>query len=155
LDRAILAALKKTASLRTPSVGAFADQVGHAYGLEGEHTGWATTPEEELDRVVSQKLEHVMSAPAPAKKSGDSPADSFFGEDDSLGAAMDGAFAPAGGPASLGGGAGPRSVTAPMSARGDESLGPAGLPTGRIGWWIVPVVVVVAVLLGVLIARLI
>jgi serine/threonine-protein kinase len=34
MDRAIQAALKKTASLRTPSVGAFADQVGHAYGLE-------------------------------------------------------------------------------------------------------------------------
>ncbi|HEX7672305.1 MAG TPA: serine/threonine-protein kinase [Polyangiaceae bacterium] len=154
MDRAIQAALKKTASLRTPSVGAFADQVGHAYGLEGDHTVWATTPEEEIDRVISEKLSSVMAAPAPEKKPGDSPADSFFGEDDSLGAGMDGAFNQAGRDAA------PRSVTAPMSAAGtrtedyDAAVVPAGLPTAKIGWWIVPVVVVVALLIGVLIARM-
>jgi serine/threonine protein kinase len=153
MDRAILAALKKTASLRTPSVGAFADQVGHAYGLEGDHTEWAKTPEEALDGIISSRLGGMMTASAPSKKPGDNSADSFFGEDDSLGAGMEGAFAQAG-PATSSGGEGPRSVTAPMSARTDGDVGVAGLPSSRIGWWIVPVVVVVAVLLGVLIARM-
>ncbi|HVU04706.1 MAG TPA: serine/threonine-protein kinase [Polyangiaceae bacterium] len=149
MDRVILAALKKTASLRTPSVGAFADQVGQAYGLEGTHAQWATTPEAELDAAINAKMDALMAAPVPEKKKGDA-ADSFFGEDDSLGAGMDGAFA--------GAGHGGNAPTAPMSARAelDDPGAPAGVPTGpaRVGWWIVPVVVVVAVLLGVLIAKM-
>jgi serine/threonine-protein kinase len=157
VDRAIGGALKKTAALRTPSVGAFADQMGHAYGLEGDHLGWATETEEALDRLISSKLDALMTAPAPERKKGDA-ADSFFGEDDSLGAGMDGAFqhAAASGPTAP---TGPMSarlpITAPMSMRtdpGDSAI--AGLPASKVGWWLVPVVVVVAILLGVLIAWL-
>jgi serine/threonine-protein kinase len=154
LDRAILAALKKTASLRTPSIGALADQVGHAYGLGGDHLKWAATPEEELTAEISSKIDAMMTAPAPEKKASDGTADSFFGEDDSLGGAMDGAFAGANhaGPPSA-----TRVPTEPMSVRdvGDVAVAvPATVPTSRVGWWLVAVVVAVAVLAGALIAWL-
>jgi hypothetical protein len=48
-------------------------------------------------------------------------------------------------------------ATAPMSARGTmpDVGAPAGVPgSSRLGWWLVPVVVVVAILAGVLIAWL-
>jgi serine/threonine protein kinase len=160
VDRAIQAAMKKTASLRTPSIGALADQIGRAYGLEGDHLKWANAPEEELDALISAKLDGLMK-PLEATKPADSTADSFFGEGDSLGAGMDGAFAAAApaGPAPHSAAAGGGSfVTAPMSARGtmpdDSMLMPAGMPSSRLGWWLVPVVVVVAILAGVLIAWL-
>jgi serine/threonine-protein kinase len=167
VDRAIQAAMKKTANLRTPSVGALADQIGRAYGLEGEHLAWAAAPEEQLEAQIAAKIEGLMHALEPVKPA-DSTADSFFGEGDSLGNNMDGAFAGAAaavapmpamvGAAPLGGGS---YATAPMSARGtmpdDSALsGPAGLPgSSKLGWWIVPVVVVVAILAGVLIAWLV
>jgi serine/threonine protein kinase len=159
VDRAIMAALKKTASLRTPSVGAFADQIGHAYGLSGDHQKWARAPEEELEAEIATKIDALMQAAPPPKKAGDA-ADSFFGEDDSLGAGMDGAFAHAAPHASTRPG---RNVpnTAPMSARsggGDTAeldvIPGVGGGTSRIGWWLVPVVVVVAVVLGIIIARM-
>jgi serine/threonine protein kinase len=161
VDRAIAAALKKTASLRTPSVGAFADQMGAAYGLEGNHTQWALEPEETLDKLIASKMDALMAAPAPVPKKGDSPADSFFGEDDSLGQGMDGAFAHAGASAQAVGAVAPASaaaappITAPMSMRTSDMAIPgavAGLPTNKVGWWLIPVVVVVAILLGVIIA---
>ena len=160
VDRAIGGALKKTAALRTPSVGAFADQMGHAYGLEGDHTVWAKESEEALDKLISSKLDALMTAPLPEKKKGDA-ADSFFGEDDSLGAGMDGAFQQAAsGTAPTGPMSAHSPITAPMSMRTDPgdmavpSSAVAGLPASKVGWWLVPVVVVVAILLGVLIAWL-
>ncbi|MFS8070539.1 MAG: serine/threonine-protein kinase [Byssovorax sp.] len=48
LDPVMEDALAKTADLRLPSVGALADRVGRAYGLEGDHLEWATVPQEEL-----------------------------------------------------------------------------------------------------------
>lgn len=152
IDRAILSALKKAASLRTPTVGALADQVGQAYGLEGSHLQWATTPEEELDRLISAKLPALLAAPPPEPKKRDA-ADAFFGDDDSLGHQMDGAFAGAvAAPASSG-----LPPTAPMRAVSDDTVDmivPVGGSSSRLGWWLVPVVVVVAVLAGVLIAWL-
>ena len=41
-------ALAKNPNIRTKSVGALADAVGHAYGLAGDHRAWATTPQAEL-----------------------------------------------------------------------------------------------------------
>ncbi|HVW23962.1 MAG TPA: serine/threonine-protein kinase [Polyangiaceae bacterium] len=168
VDRAILAAMKKTASLRTPSVGALADQVGRAYGLEGDHLVWANAPEEQLEAQINSKMDALLKAAEPEKRPQDAAADSFFGEGDSLGVAMDGAFAGAAAAAvpaptlsepiaqsvPAGGGS---FATAPMSARGtmpDVAAVPAGVPSSRLGWWLVPVVVVVAILLGVLIAWL-
>jgi serine/threonine-protein kinase len=154
VDRAILGALKKTASLRTPSVGALADQVGQAYGLDGDHRQWASTPEEELSALIAAKMDALMVAPEPKKGPGDSNADSFFGEDDSLGGAMDGAFAQ-GAPSARAPAA--SSAHAPMESPGSydpSAEGAPGIPQSRLGWWLVPVVVVVAILLGVLIVVL-
>jgi serine/threonine-protein kinase len=153
MDRAILASLKKTASLRTPSVGALADQVGQAYGLEGGHAQWATTAEEQLDAQITAKLPALMAAPPEAPKKRDA-ADAFFGDDDSLGAQMDGAFA--------GAAAAPvpsaQAATLPMRAVDDTVdmvIPVGGGGAARLGWWLVPVVVVIAVLAGVMIAWLI
>jgi serine/threonine-protein kinase len=48
LDRVMEDALAKNPDIRIPSVGALADRIGHAFGLEGDHAEWATTPQEEL-----------------------------------------------------------------------------------------------------------
>jgi serine/threonine-protein kinase len=151
IDRAILAALKKTASLRTGSVGALADQVGQAYGLEGAHAQWAVTAEEDLDRMITAKLPALLAAPPPEPKKRDA-ADSFFGDDDSLGAQMDGAFAgAAAAPVPIA-----QAPTVPMRAVAEDTVDMVIPVVGgggtRLGWWLVPVVVVVAILLGVLIA---
>jgi serine/threonine-protein kinase len=168
VDRAILAALKKTAALRTPSVGAFADQVGQAYGLDGDHTRWAAATEDELEREIAAKLPALLEAAPPPPKKADA-ADSFFGEDDSLGAGlgaapggaagaahgagMDSAFvhAAAAAPASM-----PQSsLRAVVRDDPDDLGGIAGVPQGKgVGWWVVPVVVAVALVAGVLIAWL-
>jgi len=168
VDRAILAAMKKTASLRTPSVGALADQVGRAYGLEGDHLAWANAPEEQLEASIASRMDALLRAAEPEKRAHDAAADSFFGEGDSLGTAMDGAFASAAAGAAAAPAktiseplaqpvtAGGSFATAPMSARGTmpDVAVPAGVPVSRLGWWLVPVVVVVAILAGVIIAWL-
>ncbi len=48
LDAVMDDALAKNPDIRLPSVGALADRIGHAFGLEGDHAEWATTPQEEL-----------------------------------------------------------------------------------------------------------
>jgi serine/threonine-protein kinase len=48
LDPVMEDALAKSADHRLPSVGALADRVGRAYGLEGDHVEWATVPQEDL-----------------------------------------------------------------------------------------------------------
>jgi serine/threonine-protein kinase len=159
VDRAILSALKKTAALRTPSVGAFADQLGQAYGLEGDHVRWSAATEGELDEEIAAKLPALLNAAPPAPQKADA-ADSFFGEDDSLGAGMDAALAQPG-PGSRA----PQSVPqsshraaadpAPTVGRAFAEDGPFGIPTsGGVGWWLVPVVVAVALVAGALIAWL-
>jgi serine/threonine-protein kinase len=45
VDQVMAQSFKKMAALRMPSVGAFADAMAHAYGLEGGHAHWATVPE--------------------------------------------------------------------------------------------------------------
>ena len=79
LDRAMAQAFKKMAALRIPSVGALADAVAAAYGLEGAHQQWAVMPEAEIAARIAEKMPALMQtkverAPADA-------ADSFFGEE--------------------------------------------------------------------------
>ncbi|MBM4363179.1 MAG: protein kinase, partial [Deltaproteobacteria bacterium] len=95
VDRVIAAALKKMAALRTATVGEFADQFGQAYGLAGTHRDWALRPESELAAEIEERLPALLAAPAP-EKGPRNAADDFFGDDDSLGAGMDAAFAAAG-----------------------------------------------------------
>jgi serine/threonine-protein kinase len=85
IDRALSQAMKKSAAMRTPSVGALADAVGHAYGLEGDHNAWAIASEESLGQQIAAKIDSLMAAVPQKPAVGDNTADSFFGEDDSLG----------------------------------------------------------------------
>ncbi len=48
LDAVMEDALAKNPDIRVPTVGALADRIGHAFGLEGAHAEWAVTPQDEL-----------------------------------------------------------------------------------------------------------
>ncbi len=91
VDRALGHALKKAAVVRTPSVGAFADELGQAYGLSGQHRQWAVTPEAELASIIEAQLPRLMTL-APVEPAAETGVDAFFGESDALGG---GALAPA------------------------------------------------------------
>jgi hypothetical protein len=80
-------AFKKLPALRTGSVGALADAVGHAYGLSGDHTAWARTREADLTPLIDAKLPELMAlGTSPAKKNA---SDDFFGESSALGEVAD------------------------------------------------------------------
>ena len=95
LDRVMSHAFRKQAAGRIPTVGAFADALGAAYGLEGDHRAWAETPQAELGRMIEAKLPRLMEA-QPASPA-DAVANSFFGES----AALDVMADPFGDPAGL------------------------------------------------------
>ncbi len=84
LDAVVERALRRAPSLRFQSMGAFADALGAAYGLEGEHLAWAHMREGELARAIHEGL-----AKAPAEMTeAPSPEDSFFGGMDALAASV-------------------------------------------------------------------
>jgi serine/threonine protein kinase len=56
VDAALLRALEKAVDRRTPSVGQLADEVGHGYGLAGDHRAWATTAQQQLGATISSRL---------------------------------------------------------------------------------------------------
>lgn len=56
LDPVIEESLAKSAAIRTPSMGALVDRIGHAYGLEGSHLDWARTPQDELAARIAVGL---------------------------------------------------------------------------------------------------
>jgi serine/threonine protein kinase len=60
LDAVIEEALAKTAAIRTPTIGALADRLGQAYGLEGSHEAWARTPEKELAERIDAALPALL-----------------------------------------------------------------------------------------------
>ena len=61
LDDVIEQALAKNPAIRTKSVGQLAEAVGHAYGLEGDHRQWATTPQQELARRIAEARPRTMA----------------------------------------------------------------------------------------------
>jgi serine/threonine protein kinase len=72
VDDVLEHALAKNPKIRTPSVGALADALGHAYGLAGDHRQWATTPQQELGAQVAEALPRLMAAKvAPLAIAGD------------------------------------------------------------------------------------
>ena len=97
------------------------EEVGQAYGLEGNHLEWANVPEKELAQRIEAKMPEVMKTLPPEAMPQDGTND-FFGEADALGG-MDQAFQVAG----AGGGLAP----------GDFD-GIAGVPKSSMGW-IIPV----------------
>jgi serine/threonine-protein kinase len=66
LDDVMEEALAKNPNIRTRSVGALADAVGRAYGLEGDHLAWARTPQAELAQKIAAARPRVMVGGAKA-----------------------------------------------------------------------------------------
>jgi serine/threonine protein kinase len=61
MDDVLEEALAKNANIRTKSVGAFADAVGRAYGLAGNHREWAATPQQELAQRIAEAAPRSMA----------------------------------------------------------------------------------------------
>lgn len=65
LDTVLLNGLKKKADERYPTVGAFADALGHAFGLPGDHKEWAVTPHAKLaEKLPSSRPPPPLEAPS-------------------------------------------------------------------------------------------
>ena len=65
MDEVMEESLAKNPNIRTKSVGALADAIGHAYGLSGDHKQWATTPQAVLAQQVQEAKSRVMAPPPP------------------------------------------------------------------------------------------
>ncbi|MDB5217800.1 MAG: Serine/threonine-protein kinase PknB [Myxococcaceae bacterium] len=78
LDDVLEEALAKNPNIRTKTVGDFATQVGHAYGLEGDHKGWARIPIADLSREIAAA---AARAPAPVARRIEAAADPFAAPD--------------------------------------------------------------------------
>jgi len=129
LDPVMAQAFKKMPAMRTASVGALADAVAQAYGLEGPHIFWATVPEADIAARINESLPRLMQTVAAPRGPADA-ADSFFGEDDALAA---GAAAPV---ARGYAGAPQAGYGAPPSA----DLVAAGIPTKGPPWLLLALV---------------
>jgi serine/threonine-protein kinase len=66
LDLVLAQSFKKNPALRTATAGALADAVGGAYGLNGTHHDWATTPEAELRAAIEARLPALIQAASSA-----------------------------------------------------------------------------------------
>ena len=56
LDEVMERALAKSPEIRHGSVGELADEVGHAYALEGTHLDWAKLPQDRLGELIATNL---------------------------------------------------------------------------------------------------
>lgn len=137
LDPVMAHAFKKMQALRTPSVGALADDVAAAYGLEGSHTHWATTAETEIAALIDAKMPALMQTKVAAPARSGDASDSFFGESGSLGAE-------AGGAAPM---APPSSMLRDMAMAGIPKSPPSWLLFALIGGGLLVVIVVLLLVL--------
>jgi serine/threonine-protein kinase len=153
LDDVMEEALAKNPNIRTKTVGALADAVGHAYGLTGDHKQWATVPQAELGRLCSEArpalMARGMGGPPPGVEADPFAAPSAFAS--TVVAGSPGSVA--GGGAQRGSGAAGGLAVAPAGAMDQAfevskqaDLAPLGVPTGRPAW-VLPLVVGVAALL--------
>ncbi len=109
-DEVIESALAKNPAIRTPTVGAFADALGHAYGLVGDHRQWARTPQQELAAVIAKAtaeraarvpiavVADPFAAPAPAIAGAPAPYEAIRGMDEAFGATREADLVPQGVP---------------------------------------------------------
>ncbi len=86
LDAVMDHAFAKEPADRIPTVGALADRIGHAFGLEGTHAAWARMGQDDLGEGIRAGLPEVL---ARLEEEQGSPGDL---------SAMDAAFAGAGAP---------------------------------------------------------
>jgi serine/threonine protein kinase len=61
LDAVMDHAFAKEPDERIPTVGALADRIGHAYGLEGRHASWARLTQEQLAERIRAGLPRVIA----------------------------------------------------------------------------------------------
>jgi serine/threonine-protein kinase len=142
LDPVIEAALTKEPSIRIPTIGALADRVGHAYGLEGDHAEWARLTQDELKRRIEAGLPEALRRYETLGGAAPNTA------------AMDAAFrAPnaAPDPFMAGSAGGPSGIMPPGSFDDDLVMGVPSAPPK----WLLPAVAGAAVVVGVLITFLI
>ncbi len=66
LDTALLAGLQKDPGQRTSTIGALADDVGHALGLAGSHERWALEPEANLAAMLPPAWQSRQAPSEPA-----------------------------------------------------------------------------------------
>ena len=146
LDEVLEVALAKNPNIRTKTVGALADALGHAYALEGDHHAWATVPQAELAaqiqlglsrpqlQAVSHASRAMSSAPLEAAADPFAPTATVNGPDARASARqMDQAF-----------------EAARRQELGDDDapLVALGVPSRRPSW-VVPVIVgIIAILVG-------
>jgi serine/threonine-protein kinase len=149
LDDVLEEALAKNPNIRTKSVGDFATQVGHGYGLTGDHKTWARVPLAELTREIGEASRRAPVAPAPRMEAAADP----FAAPDPFAKKPTTGTAPMAKPASA---PPPRLDPPPPQYPQPQSpqnydqgeMTPAGLSGGRPPWLIAVVVGVAALVLG-------
>jgi serine/threonine-protein kinase len=126
LDDVLEEALAKNPAIRTASVGAFADALGKAYGLTGDHRQWAVTPTQQLGAEIAAAMPGLLASKvAPLLVSSD-PFANPPPPAPSLGRGMDQAFA---------------------AAREAENQG-LGVPVAKPQWLLPVIVGLVALVVG-------
>jgi eukaryotic-like serine/threonine-protein kinase len=139
LDEVLEVALAKNQSIRTPSAGALADAVGHAYGLTGDHLQWATLPQSELTRQIAEASPRIMAMARPGGGiPGVGPLDV---------AADPFAVNPAA-PAPKQGGVQVAERASLATTISDDDFVPDGVPTGKPGWLLPVLVGLLALVVG-------
>ena len=171
LDDVLEEALAKNPNIRTKTVGDFATQVGHAYGLAGDHKAWARVPIADLAREIGAAAARapVAVAPPPRMEAAADP----FAAPDPFAAKPTSGTAPLGVPhpgpgqgqaagppvyasSSSGGGGqqamaqgqGQMSAAAMRQPDNVDMSQVAGMPSGRPPWLIAVVVGVAALVVG-------
>jgi serine/threonine-protein kinase len=115
-------AFRKAPAQRTPTVGAFADALGAAYGLCGRHLDWARAPELELSQSIEARLPELMLVELPADDVDPSAGHELLRD--------------------------PFASAPPVRQVDIDSLRPAGVPTGNP--WVPAIIIgVLALVLGV------
>ena len=67
LDEVLMKGMRKKTDERYQSVGALADALGHAFGLEGDHKDWAKRASSELEAALTAAGGAAPSEPPPPK----------------------------------------------------------------------------------------
>jgi serine/threonine-protein kinase len=124
LDDVLEVALAKNPAIRTPTVGAFADALGHAYGLTGDHKQWAATPLQQLGTQIGAAMPGLLAPKVAVGVSSDP-----FAPEPSVGGAIVAELP------SLG-----RGIDQAFAATREADLQAAGVPGGKPPW-VLPVVV--------------
>jgi len=159
LDDVMEEGLAKNPNIRTKSVGALADAVGRAYGLEGDHKAWANVPQADLIRQIAEGI--ARQPPRAVREVAKDP----FAAPDPFAAKPTGSTAPMGAPVpsravdaqapTALAHAGVGAVVAPAYRQSAPDMQadmhgdmPAGVPGGRPAWFLPVVVGLTALFLG-------